>query len=395
MDWLPNVGLALVTIGADVPLSQHDIEFIQNLGRYTPAISILLTKVDILDATQLAQVEQFIHQQIERQLNRSVVIFPYSIRPGYEALRSKVDETLLSKAQHGASKQRKAILRHKLVSLTNECIEYLTVSLVSAETADSEKAQLRFKILGEKESLDDMRTALNLTVRHAAAATRSAFEKLLREDELPMKQRLLADLENEFPSWTSSLAAATEAFDNWLGQRVIQEMAELSTKHHDEFIEPVRRVSRQLAQSLQDFRNRLSERTLSALGVPLRTTEMDLHAQEPRSPDVRIGKVFDRNWELLSFIIPMRFIKGTLKRHFQRKVDYVVFMNLSRLAAQWEEIVNTALLGLQTESMRRLDNLISTIQKLLDTAGQEAPRIRSDLAELERLRMQLTSNGFV
>ena len=86
----------------------------------------------------------------------------------------------------------------------------------------------------------------------------------------------------------------------------------------------------------------------------------------------------------------MAIIKGTLKRHFQRKVEDVVFMNLSRLASQWEEIVNTALFALQAESMRRLDNLISTIERLLDMAVQEAPRIRADLETLEGLRAQLS-----
>jgi hypothetical protein len=114
---------------------------------------------------------------------------------------------------------------------------------------------------------------------------------------------------------------------------------------------------------------------------------MDLQAKEPRSPDVRIGKIFDRNWELLSFAVPMKLIKGTLKKHFQRKVSDVVFMNLSRLTSQWEEIVNKALVGLEAESMRRLDNLIATIEKLLDMACQEAPQIRAALQTLEVARI--------
>jgi GTP-binding protein EngB required for normal cell division len=391
MEWLPNVGLALVAVGADVPLSQHDIGFIRNLSRFTPNISILLTKVDILDRAEQAQVTHFIANQIEKHLGRTVAIFPYSIRPGFEELRSNLDRAVLSRVHRGATQEREAILKHKLLSLTDECIEYLTVSLVAAETADSERDEIRTKILGQTESLDDMRTALKLTVRHAASATRSAFENLLRKDELPLKQRLLAELEGAFPPWTRSLAAATEAFDDWLRTRVTEEMADLSRKHFVEFSEPVRQFSRQLSQSLQDFRSRLSERTLGALGVPLRTTEMDLGTGEPRSPDVRVGKIFDRNWELLSFIAPMRLIKGSLKKHFQRKIDDVVFMNLSRLAAQWEEIVNTTLFELQAESMRRLENLVSTIGKLLVRAGQEAPAIRADLEKLAALREELSS----
>jgi len=55
------------------------------------------------------------------------------------------------------------------------------------------------------------------------------------------------------------------------------------------------------------------------------------------------------------------------------------------LSPQWEDIFNAALFALQAESMRRLDNLITTIEKLLDMAGQEAPRIRLDLEKLEGL----------
>ena len=115
IEWLPNVGLALVAVGADVPLSQHDIEFIRNLGRFTPNISILLTKVDILDAAQQAQVIRFVEDQIEKHLNRSLTIYPYSTRPGFEALREKLDEALLLKTQQGAKREREAILRQKLV----------------------------------------------------------------------------------------------------------------------------------------------------------------------------------------------------------------------------------------------------------------------------------------
>ena len=52
LEWLPNVGLALVAVGVDPPLSQHDIELIRNLSRYTPNISLLLTKVDVLDEAE-------------------------------------------------------------------------------------------------------------------------------------------------------------------------------------------------------------------------------------------------------------------------------------------------------------------------------------------------------
>jgi GTP-binding protein EngB required for normal cell division len=391
LDWLPNVGLALVAVGVDPPLSQHDIELIRNLGRYTPNISLLLTKVDVLDEDERIQVREFVQKQLARYWNGAVLVYPYSVRPGFEHLRAQLDDNLLSQVRADAGEQRTAVLLHKLDSLLTECADYLNVALKAAEVADSEREALRRKTLGEKASLDDTRLALKLIVRHATANTRSTFEALLRPDEMLVRKKLQESLDHEFPSWTRSLRVATEQFDDWLGAALTSEMAELSSKHRDDFVEPVRRVSRQLSQSLQDFRNRLSARMLENLGVPLRTTEMELPTQDPRSPDVRVGKIFDRNWELLSWLLPMALVQGVVLKHYHHKVEELVFTNLSRLASQWENIVNASLLALEKEATRRLDALIGTIEKLVASAGPQAPQIREDIEQLEELRRRLSS----
>ena len=66
------------------------------------------------------------------------------------------------------------------------------------------------------------------------------------------------------------------------------------------FLEPLHRVRKQAFRALQQFRDRLSERTLRAFGVPLRTAETEIEVVDPGAPDIRVARVFDRNWELLS-----------------------------------------------------------------------------------------------
>jgi hypothetical protein len=185
----------------------------------------------------------------------------------------------------------------------------------------------------------------------------------------------------------------TERFNDWLRAGLTCGMAELSNKHRTEFVDPVRRVSRQLSQSLQDFRNRLSDRMLEALGVPLRTTEIELHTEDPTSPDVRVGRVFDHNWELLSWLIPMALIQCVVLKHYHHKVEDLVFTNLSRLASQWEDIVNASLLALEKDSSRRLDDLIGTVEKLVASASQETPQIRDDIQRIDGLRRRLNGTG--
>ncbi|MGA2717035.1 MAG: dynamin family protein [Bryobacteraceae bacterium] len=393
LEWLPNVGLALVAVGVDPPLSQHDIELIRNLSRYTPNISLLLTKVDVLNEEERVQVREFVRKQLARYWNDAVPIFPYSVRPGFEHLRAELEDSLLSQVRADTAEHHATILLHKLDSLLTECADYLNVALKAAAVADSEREELRRRIIGQKESLDDTRLALKLIVRHATANTRPTFEALLQPDELPVRKRLQESLDHEFPLWTRSLRIVTEKFDDWLRVVLTRDMAELSRKHRNEFVEPVRRVSRQLSRSLQDFRNRLSERMLETLGVPLRTTEMELQTEDPGSPDVRVGKIFDRNWELLSWLIPMALVQGAVLKHYHRKVGDLVFTNLSRLVSQWEEIVNASLLALEKESIRRLDGLTGTIDKLIASSGQQAPQIRDDIQRLEELRCRMRRGG--
>ncbi len=391
LGWLPNVGLAIVAVGVDPPLSQRDIELIRQLSRYTPNISLLLTKVDVLQENEQRQVEEFVRKQLTRHWDGRVPIYPYSIRPGYEALQKHFEEALVSRAVEHSDEQRHAILARKVDTLLRECAEYLAVALKAAEAADSEREALKGKILGEKRSLDDSKLSLRLIVRHTTTNAREEFARTLETHEHEIDARLVNDFEQRYPAWTRSLALAAREFGSWLEPAITAEMTCLSAGHRKDFLDPLHRVGRQLSQSLQDFRNRISERTMEALGVPLRTTEVEIEAKEPRSPDIRIGKLFDREWELISFLIPMSLAKGIVRRHFRKTIADVVFKNLSRLASQWEKSVNTALFAMDKEAAGRLDDLIGTIERLIAGAGEKAPQIREDLSRLSSSRQTLES----
>lgn len=391
MEWLPNVGLAIVAVGVDPPLSQRDVELIRQLNRYTPNISLLLTKVDVLQEDEQRQVEEFVRAQLKRHWSESIPVYPYSIRSGYETIRKRFEEALVSLAVEHSGEQRRAILARKVETLLRECAEYLALAVKAAEAADSERAILKRKILGEKKSLDDSKLSLRLIVRHTATNAREEFARVLERHEHEIDARLVNEFGQRYPGWTRSLAVAAREFGAWLEPAVTEEMTRLSASHRNDFLDPLHRVGRQLSQSLQDFRNRISERIMETLGVPLRTTEVEIEAKEPRTPDIRIGKLFDREWELISFLIPMSLAQGIVRRHFRRTIAEVVFKNLSRLASQWEQSVNTALYAMDKEAAGRLEDLVGTIERLIAGAGEKAPQIREDLSRLNSSRQTLES----
>lgn len=118
-----------------------------------------------------------------------------------------------------------------------------------------------------------------------------------------------------------------------------------------------------------------------------------MNAEEPRDPDILIGKVFDHNWELLSWFVPMSLFRGVVLRHFRGHVEYLVFANLSRLVAQWEETVSKALLSLDNEASRRVKAFVSTIESLLGSGLTTAPEIRRDIEKLAAIETLLSESG--
>ena len=200
LSWLPQVGLALVAIGVDPPLSERDVNLIRNLYRYTPPVSILLTKVDALTPRERREVEAFVNEQLRRHLNPAPRVFPYSVRHGHPELKRRVEDELIVPAQEGFVERQHAILGRKTLTLRRQCEDYLLLALKSAEALDSDRGSLRQMVLGEREFLDETKLQLKLIARHAETSTRELVEKQLETAEKPIGQRLLPALAAAYPS---------------------------------------------------------------------------------------------------------------------------------------------------------------------------------------------------
>src|ERR1035438_10347146 len=84
----------------------------------------------------------------------------------------------------------------------------------------------------------------------------------------------------------------------------------------------------------------------------------------------RLVSVPKRGWRagprFWSPILPVWTIKAVVRRHFARTIPYLVEQNLSRLTTQWEESINVPLFGVEKEAKRRLDELMATVERLVE-----------------------------
>jgi len=387
LKWLPNVGLALVAVSVDPPLSQQDIELLKRLYRFTPNVTVLLTKVDLIAPIERSEVIAFIDEQLRKAFDPAPAVVQYSVRQGYEDLRASLETGVLQPVLRRFGHQRAAIVRRKIETLLEECSDYVTVRLKAAESAETDRNGLKAQVIGQQQVIDDVKSQIQLIVRHAAGGTRAFLEELFSKYEKPIDARLLDGVEREFPAWARSLGAMMNGFDEWLGSSLTENLANASEAERNRLSEPLQRTSKQVFRILQDFRDRLSAGTLRVFGVPLRTTEVEIEVRQPETPDVRVGRIFDRSWELLSPVVPVFLIRGLVRRHFERQVSYRVFTNISRLVSQWEERINAALFELEHEAERRLDEVVNTVAKLIETSGgARLPEIRRDLEQIESFK---------
>jgi GTP-binding protein EngB required for normal cell division len=384
-DWLPKAGLALVAMSVDPPLSEHDINLIETLYDYTPNVSLLVTKADILTEQERAEVLDFVRTQLTRRIGKPLDILPYSIRPGYDLLRADVERKLANTIA-SFNEQRTAILERKTDTLLRECEDYLRLALRAAETKDTERDQLDRLAAAEREAIGDVNSEFHLIVQHAAGGVRSGIAAMLDEFQPAVEKHLSIALDSEFPKWTTSLAIALDEYQEWLRREMSEQLGGISTSLRPEFIKPLQKTSKQILRSLQAIRDRLSECTERAFGIPLRTTEPDIAVEEPKAPDIRIGRIFDRNWDLLSPVLPMWLIRKIVHGHFRRTLSFLVYANLSRLASQWGESIVAALATMENEAGKRIDDLMKTVENLLSTDTSDAVRVREDLVRIGQLR---------
>jgi len=383
-----------MTVSVDPPLSQQDLELLRRLYQFTPHVAVLLTKVDLLTPEERSEVMTFVAEQLAKSLAATPRVIPYSIRPGYEDLKASLDRDVLQPLLAGFGEGRRTIIGRKIDTLLRECAGYISLNLKSAELLGAERAALKEQLIGQRQAISDIKAQLRLIVHHATAETRTRVERRLKTHQAALEGRLLNELAIEFPTWTRSLASLLDSFDRWLSAVLAVNLANVSMAERPHLTEQLQQTTRQVFRILQDFRDRLSDGTMRAFGVPLKTTELELEIQQPESPDVHVGKIFDRNWELLSPLVPAALIKGAVRRHFDRQVSYKLLVNISRLASQWEERINSALLNMGREAERRLDELVATVGKLIETGDDSRlPAIRRDLERIETLRSAMSDGG--
>jgi GTP-binding protein EngB required for normal cell division len=386
--WFPNVDLALVAVSVDPPLTRQDVFLIEQLFRFTPKISVLLTKVDQLDEKGRKEVLEFVTAQLRARFAAEIRIFPYSIRPGFEPLRESFENDFLWLEIAAREENRTGILQRKVDGVLRSAESYLSLALRSLQQTEAEREELRHSLEELEKCLPDRRLQIRLAVQHGLRSCRGWIEKTISDSAcLQVQKKLAHEFEQEFPAWHGSFAKVLAKFESWLEDKLEGELAKLSREGRAAFLEPLYTVQRQVQQQLQSVREMFSEKMLALTGVALAAPQTNAQVVEPASPDISIGKIFDRNWELISLLIPMPLVRGIVRKKFAEKIEGESEKNISRLTSQWEESLATSMKAAQSEGERGLEEYVATIRRMVETRdGKEADELAETLRWIKSAR---------
>ena len=382
-NWLPEVGAAILAISSDRPLSEHDLQLIEDLAPYTPRIILLLTKADLLTAEQQAEVVQFLQQTLKRKMNREYPIYLYSIHKDTESLRKRIKMDLLDDLSANRDQEFRRILLHKTQSLLRQCLSYLNIAMKTSIQADEDRESLHRQILNEKVGYEQIREEINVITNECQRQTRILLKNHLDQFQSPLSKKFTSRLAEEMPSWKGHLWKLTRRYESWVAEAMEVEMQHVSKAESSHFYGTLNKAHASLTRYMESFRMVLNENIQKVLGIKLADAEWKIEVVEPEKPDVRISSSFDFKWDLLWFLIPMFIFRGVFEKHFLNEIPWAVEVNLSRLAAQWETRINKSIDEMRKHALSYIKDEISTIDALLSKSQGSTSEIRELVAELQ------------
>jgi GTP-binding protein EngB required for normal cell division len=392
-NWLPEVGTALLAISSDRPLAENDLQLIRELRRHTPKIVLLLTKADLLSPDQQEEVVHFFRIALQRELHEEFPIFPYSIRQETERWKQRLENEVFRPLSINREDEFKKILQHKVQSLGKGCLSYLEIALKTSLQADFDREQLRNQILNEKVNYELIRQEMTLIARENSEQTREIIQNYLEKFHQPhLKKKLVEMLLKEMPSWKGHLSKLTYQYENWLKETIAEEIGHISKTEHKHFFGTLKKAHASLYRSLETFRTLLNQNIEKVLGLRLAEAEWKIEVTEPSQPDIRISRTFDFHLNLFWFLIPMFIFRPLFERHYLNQVPNIVVVNLSRLAAQWEDRINKAIEEMRKQALKYVQDELATIESLLSKAHCITDEIRRTMDELKGQLGQLMIN---
>jgi len=390
IQWLPEIGLALLAISVERPLSEDDILLLKDVKRYTSEIKIILTKTDLLSSNQLKEVMEYIKNSLSQaELNpaeQDLEILPYSTIKDVDKNRNQLTEKVFSPLKENFSRSFENIFRHKIYSIIQSCLSYLEVGFKSSYKTEKERERLKDAVIDEHLKFQIIKNELDIISQSYKDKNRESVSSVVMSFLKENRNKLENDFQKEYDSWQGNLFKVSRKFEQWLENKLKEELFKSGEKSILQLDDYVRSIQNHFHLFASSFAERLNRNVEKVLGIKLNNIELQTEVEKIKQPDISVSYSFDIHIDLLWFLFPMFIFKGMFKKFFQKKIPYEVEKNLNRLTSDIAENISKVIERNRQIVSKYIYNELLTIENVVKSQKNESAKYEKAIEEISKLK---------
>jgi len=374
-NWSPEIGVSLLAISSERPLSENEVELIKDLLNYTPRIILLLTKTDLFSDSQLSEISSYILQSLNKEFNKNFEIYYYSTKKNNEYHKNQIIEKVINPLYNQLDKTYQDIIAHKINNLKSQCIGYLELAYQSALKNEKEKEEIKKLILDEKTNLDYLFREVRLICNNYTSQTREGIASILQKFQKSITEELTNSFYNMTNQWKGNLNKQTKTFESWIANTLRTKLYIIADDNHYKLIEILQKAKRHFSIFIKNFQERINQNIKNVLGIELQSEEFEIDINQINQPDIRINRTFDFTLDVFWFLFPMFIFKNIFHKHFKKQIPSLVETNIHRLISDYTEKINKEILNLERKSINLIKDEYYTIESTLNIKQNDAENI--------------------
>jgi GTPase SAR1 family protein len=391
--WLPSVGVAIVAVSAERPLSQEDLELIKELSWYCKKIALVLTKTDLFNESQLNEIKSFIKNTIWQSQKKEIPLFGYSIYANNSNFRGEILDAFIRPLGINTPEKLDEIKGYKLLRLAEKSKSFALLALQAALKRENEKDSIRKLIKELEQNQHYHKDEIVLFSRNFKEGVWLRLEELVMHDFNQILTKLKIRFEKDFKPEGGLLFAYSRKFELWLKEALGDELKQIDEningKVNDMVLEPLGYFEYSSAK----FRQRLQDSLLRLFETGLPDASLSIEFTGVPHPDVSVYRAFDSHIDTLLFFLPVRVFGRLFRKHFLKQLPLETEKNLYRYISGMTEKIFKAIDLLNAQAIGFIGYETKTAIDILQSDAGNLDEVRQSLADLDLIAGELEKFG--
>jgi GTP-binding protein EngB required for normal cell division len=386
LHWLPFIGIAIIAISVERPLSEEDIHLITGTYQYCPDVALVITKTDLIKKSELEEIKIYISNTVQQALKKDLPLFEYSVYKDPQVCNRILFDQFIGPLMQDPEKLDE-IIRYKIHSVTEQSIRYNELALQAIIRRENEK-NLVMKLLDEiKASQHYQQREMLLSTTAFKGEIRDKLEPIIMAYETRVKDKINHLFYDAFKGWKGTLFNVSRTYEQWLKESMGDEITRIGNECFPQVNQVIKDASSYYEYSARQFRRRLDEKVEHLFGAHLPEAAWQIDFAGIDQPDVSIYRAFDSNIDSLLFFLPMKIFKGLFFYHFKNQIPYETEKNLQRYISDLNEKILKSMDSIHQQSLLYINTETKRLEKVLHFEKSNRAEMEANIERLHEIFM--------